>query len=100
MYINLYKIDNEKLNKEKEETIEKDIAKDNEHMKQIDELKNKIKILIQEKTNKIENNEITHEKSNRQEYQCPDCNFKSIWMTTLKEHFLLKKCKKTKKTKK
>ena len=104
MDINLYKIENEKLNKEINDIKEKDIEKEAEHNNKINELRKRIKNISLEKIYQSKHKENGQEEQINEkdmetqpikEYNCKDCDFKTNWMTNLKTH--KNKCKKTKK---
>ena len=51
----------------------------------------------------MENNHTDRNKDNEQQvqvYNCNDCDYKTNWMSNMKDHWVLKKCKKTKRKKK
>ena len=103
IYTNLDKIENETLKrqikemeKKHEEMIETELEKESKHKKEIEVLKNKIKIynLDKIKTRKPEQEQAmeTDNESDTKYITCNGCDYKSIWKTNTDEH--KKKCKK------
>ena len=105
MYINIYKIENEKLKKEIDEIKENYVEKEAEHNNKIDDLRKRIKMVSLEKIYQSKNEDNKTEGQNNGKhmeteteikvYNCKDCEFKTNWMNNLKTH--KNKCKKTKK---
>ena len=99
IFINTYKIENERLNRVMEEKKEKDIKKDTEQKKVIADLKDKIKKMNLEKAYNPDKSDEAMETENEQKVQkCNDCQFKTIWKTYMTEH--KKTCQKQKNKKK
>ena len=97
IYLNLYKIENQKL---KEEIKYKENQKEIQHKKEVEEIKQKLNMKEKMHKNetkklmkKIEQKEETKEENKEMiTYNCEDCKFKTNWIATLKEH--KKKCNK------
>ena len=92
--MNLHKIENERLNKEKEVKKEKELEKEANYKQEIEKLKNKIKTMNLEKAY---GNGNVEKMETIETHKCKDCNFTSNWKNTMEDH--KKNCTKRKKKK-